>query len=87
MLTNARALWAPRKPGDKLTRDHDFRIHEGRTLAGQLRWARGTHKGNARSLRGVYPLRWQPFSQQEGLTGEFRYLAAPGARGLEPDAP
>jgi hypothetical protein len=75
LVTNEKALWSPPKPGNKPTRDHDFRIHEGRTLAGELLWANGDYKDNARTLLGTYTLNWQPYSQQEGYRGEFQYLA------------
>jgi hypothetical protein len=76
LITNEEALWLPPKPGSKPTRDQDFRMHEGRTLTRELLWAGGDYKPNTRTLRGAYPLNWQPYSQQDGLHGEFRYLAA-----------
>lgn len=75
LVTNDRALWSPPKPGRKPTRDRDFRIHEGRTLAGELLWANGDYGPNSRTLLGTYALNWQPYSQQEGHRGEFQYLA------------
>lgn len=62
---------APGKP----TRDREFRIHEDRTLTSQLLWACGDYQPNTRTLHGTYTLNWQPYSQQTGPRGEFRYLA------------
>jgi hypothetical protein len=73
LITNAAAMWTAPKPV-KPTRDRDFRIHEGRTLAGQLLWADGDYQPNTRILRGSYSLNWQPYSVQDGPQGEFRYL-------------
>lgn len=75
MLTNEASLWAPPGPGRRRTRDHDFRIHHGRELAGTLLWAEGAYEANTCSLRGEYPLKWEPYSDQGGPGGEFRYLA------------
>ncbi|MFI8291402.1 hypothetical protein ACIGBL_19930 [Streptomyces sp. NPDC085614] len=76
LLTNDKALWTPPKVGAKKTRDADFRIHEGRTLAGTLLWAEGTYAPNTRILEGSYPMAWKDYSQQEGTHGAFRYVAA-----------
>lgn len=54
MPTNEASLWTQRGRGRRRTRDHDFRIHHGRELAGTLRWAEGTYEPNTCSLRGVY---------------------------------
>ncbi|WP_234539528.1 hypothetical protein [Streptomyces shenzhenensis] len=75
MLSNETSLWAPPAPGRRRTRDHDFRIHHGRGLAGTLLWAEGTYEPNTCSLRGTYPLKWETYSEQSGAGGEFRYLA------------
>lgn len=75
LITNAEALWTPQAPDARETRDQEFRIHEGRVLSGELRWAQGTYARNTRTLRGSYPLRWQPYSQLGGPRGEFRYVA------------
>jgi hypothetical protein len=84
MLTNDASLWTPPGPGRRRTRDHDFRIHHGRELAGTLLWAEGTYEPNTCSLRGTYPLNWEAYSDQGGAGGEFRYLAvfvSPSATG------
>lgn len=75
LVTNEVGLWTPPKQGSKPTRDRDFRIHEGCTLAGELLWANGDYEDNARTLLGTYTLSWQPYSQQEGHGGGFQYLA------------
>lgn len=74
LITNEAALWLPPR-SSKPTRDSDFRIHQDRTLTGQLLWADGGYKRNARNLSGSYTLNWQPYSLQDGPGGEFRYLA------------
>ncbi|MDG4823281.1 hypothetical protein O7635_15600 [Asanoa sp. WMMD1127] len=76
MLTNARAMWNL-PAGDRRTRDRNFRIHEGRTLTGTLVWGEGDFPSNNRSLRGTYPIVWQPYSQLGGRNGDFRWLAIP----------
>ncbi|MEU9863601.1 hypothetical protein AB0D99_22275 [Streptomyces sp. NPDC047971] len=75
LLTNDRTLWTPPKDGARETRDAAFRIHEGRTLTGELLWGGGDYRPNTRTLRGTYPLIWQPYSLQEGPRGEFRYVS------------
>jgi hypothetical protein len=86
MLTNEASLWTPPGPGRRRTRDHDFRIHQGRELAGTLLWAEGTYEPNTCSLRGAYSLTWETYSEQVGAAGEFRYLAVsvgPSATGAD----
>ncbi|MFI0937244.1 hypothetical protein [Streptomyces sp. NPDC021020] len=73
LVSNEADLWMPPEQGN--TRDRAFRLHEGRTLAGQLLWSGGDYTDNTRTLRGTYPLNWQPYSQYPGPRGEFRYLA------------
>lgn len=74
LITNEAGLWLPPR-SSKPTRDSDFRIQEGRTLTGQLLWGGGDYPRNTRTLRGTYPLSWQPYSLQGGSRGEFRFLA------------
>ncbi|WP_327290346.1 hypothetical protein [Streptomyces sp. NBC_01198] len=73
LITNAVGLWTP--PKQRSSRDRDFRLHEGRTLPNELLWAGGDYPDNTRNLSGSYTLHWQPYSLQDGLGGEFRYLA------------
>jgi hypothetical protein len=75
MLTNEPSLWTPPRLRSSRTRDHDFRIHQGRELGGTLLWAEGAYEPNTCRLRDVYPLDWKPYSEQDGAGGEFRYLA------------
>ncbi|XUL90688.1 hypothetical protein ACQ86D_32035 [Streptomyces galilaeus] len=77
MLTNDASLWTPPGDGRGQTRDREFRIHQGRELAGTLLWAGGAYERNTCTLRGAYPLDWMPYSQLDGAGGEFRYLAVP----------
>jgi hypothetical protein len=72
LITNEAGLWTPPKQAN--TRDRDFRLHQGRTLPHQLLWGGGDYPRNTRTLRGAYSLNWQPYSLQDGLRGEFRYL-------------
>ncbi|WP_328499244.1 hypothetical protein OHS59_17355 [Streptomyces sp. NBC_00414] len=75
MLTNDASLWKPPGPGRGPTRDRDFRIHQGRELAGTLLWAEGTYERNTCVLRGEYTLDWEPYSELGGAGGEFRLVA------------
>ncbi|MER5534936.1 hypothetical protein [Streptomyces mirabilis] len=75
MLTNDASLWTPPGAGRGQTRDREFRIHQGRELVGTLLWAEGAYKPNTCTLRGAYPLDWEPYSALDGPGGEFRYLA------------
>ena len=74
MLTNDTSLWSepPKRPTP--TRDQDFRIHEGRTLAGTLLWGGGDYAANTRHLAGHYECRWKLYSNVASPNGTFRYL-------------
>ncbi|WP_256225791.1 hypothetical protein [Streptomyces sp. PAN_FS17] len=88
MLTNDPALWTVPGPGRGQTRDREFRIHQGRELTGTLLWAGGTYEPNTCTLRGTYGLDWEPYSELEGVGGEFRYVAVHVSPGQdEPDDP
>lgn len=71
MLTNSPNLW---KPAGATSRDAAFRIHEGRTITGDLAW--GTperpYPQNDRTLRGRYTAHWQDFSELKGC--QLRWL-------------
>lgn len=43
--------------------------------AGTLLWAEGAYEPNTCTLRGAYPLEWEPYSELDGAGGEFRYVA------------
>ncbi|WFE40678.1 hypothetical protein [Micromonospora sp. WMMD998] len=78
LLTNAHGLWqAPTV--DRPTRDREFRLHEGRRLAGILRWGvDGRYfPPNRRHLTGDYRLGWRDFTELPGRNGRFRWLAVP----------
>ncbi|QGN50822.1 hypothetical protein GKC29_17345 [Micromonospora sp. WMMC415] len=78
LLTNDRGLWNP-PPGDRPTRDQEFRIHDGRRLTGTLRWGTdGRHfLPNQRDLTGDYLLSWRDYADLPGRNGRFRWLAVP----------
>lgn len=75
MLSNGPGLWLPPK-APPLTRDREFRIHEGVVLSGTLLWGGGDYPKNARALAGAYAIAWQPYSNLPGPRGEFRWVAA-----------
>ncbi|MET7943052.1 hypothetical protein [Streptomyces sp. NPDC005302] len=77
MLTNDASLWTPPGSGRGRTRDHEFRIHQGRELTGRLLWAEGAYEPNTCTLRGSYRLDWETYSELGGAGGEFRYLIVP----------
>jgi hypothetical protein len=73
MLTNEHNLWSP--PGSRTTRDINFRIHDGRTLAGGLVWGTGDTPRYDQRLSGSYTARWSDYSTVDGPSGRFRWLA------------
>jgi hypothetical protein len=75
VLTNVPSLWTV-PTSDRISRDHEFRIHEGRALAGTLRWGGGDFPANERTLAGTYRLKWREYSALEGKNGIFRWLVA-----------
>lgn len=79
-LTNDPTYWQGSKNTGTL--DAAFRLHEGRTIEGSLRWAVETSPGTMRNrecpvtLQGVYEMKWRHFSRPyTDKYGEFRYLA------------
>lgn len=79
LLTNDRTYWNP--PRNNQTVDASFRIHEGRSITGELSWRAGTSKGTMRDreepivIRGTYKLLWQDYSElRRAKYGNFRYL-------------
>lgn len=76
LLTNDDRLWDHPAPG-RVTRDHGFRLHEGRTLTGPLRWGtpEAPFEANDRTLRGSYVATWQEYSRRDSRPGgKFRWL-------------
>lgn len=72
MLTNEPALWSTPRRAD--TRDSQFRIHDGQTLTGALRWGQGDYPANNHVLAGAYTCRWQHYSVLPDDAGRLRYL-------------
>jgi hypothetical protein len=72
MLTNNPALW---QPATVTARDSAFRIHEGRTITGDLAWGtpEAPYQQNDSMIRGRYTARWYDFSNLEGC--QLRWLA------------
>ena len=75
-LTNDSTYW---RTGQAGTVDEDFRIHEGRLVANELKWSEkasdGTKKGREEvlRLRGSYTIKWQSYSTPKPEV-EFRLL-------------
>lgn len=76
-LTNDQSYWSPPRPG---TVDAAFRLHEGRTLIGELAWAEHAGIGTTATRHRIlnlareYRCHWQPYSDLGVPRGEFRYL-------------
>ena len=86
LLTNDARLWEA--PPTTNTGDAAFRLHEGRTLTGELAWGDDEHpyEADRRTLRGTYRTTWSDFSRPDaGVGGTLRWLGwtitsrAPGA--------
>lgn len=78
-LTNDRTYW--NLPIKDPVRDVAFRLHEGRVVEGELRWAAGTAKGtmeghaDAIILKDSYHLGWRDYSElSDDDHCKFRYL-------------
>lgn len=77
MLTNDPLYW--RKPLKNASIDEAFKIHEGKTVFGTLKWsehaAAGTTKGhNTIVLNNSYVMHWSNFSDIEDVkNGMFMY--------------
>lgn len=79
LLTNDRNYWNPPKKHNPV--DEDFRIHDGRVVAGLCSWkahaGTGTTSGREEPihLTGTYRMRWQPYLTLEAKkNGEFQAL-------------
>jgi hypothetical protein len=76
LLTNDPSLWEPPRRRS-ITRDAEYRIHEGRTLPKSLVW--GTPERpyplNDRTLRGSYTANWHGYGPDlDGTGGRRRWL-------------
>ncbi len=78
ILTNDHNYWRPTK--NLATTDADFRIHDGRTLNGELKWSEATGEGtkekreNPLVLSSSYQIRWIDYSAfAEKGPSTFRY--------------
>lgn len=75
-LTNDPAYW--KDSGRRNRVDEDFRIREGRTIDGHLKWANHASEGTKRgredpiSISGSYTTTWSPYSEIKASS--FRYL-------------
>lgn len=80
-LTNDWLYW---QPSTRHTIDASFRIHEGKTLSGNLKWASRASEGTTKSreepisLKGSYTMNWRGYSRLGAeRNARFRYLAVP----------
>lgn len=78
LLTNVANVWEPARGGRRVLYE-DFRVHDGHTLGGSMRWGEWGAKGGrpagsegSISLSGSYPLLWHDYSTVDGV--RFRYL-------------
>jgi hypothetical protein len=79
MLTNDDTYWRASK--NLATADAYFRIHENRTLNGELKWSEATGKGTMKGrenpllLNGSHQIRWNDYSAfAEKGPNKFRYV-------------
>lgn len=80
LLTNDSSYW--KTPNGKATTDSAFRIHDGHSIAGTLRWASHAAPGTTRgreapiALSRTYLSHWNDYATvSAGPYGSFRYLA------------
>ena len=85
MLTNDRSYWTA--SNRSVTVDAGFRLHEGRTITGQLEWGAAASEGTRRAreaallLTGAYQLNWRDYSTVgDGPCGRFGYVLVNVAR-------
>ena len=79
-LTNDELYW--KTPRNSNTADKDFRIHDGQTLQGTLKWKQGTSPGTMEGrigpikLAGRYGIHWKDYSslKNEQKNAKFKYL-------------
>jgi len=79
MLTNDNLYWQTAR--NFSTMDASFRIHDTRTISGELRWSEATGKGTTRGrenplvLNGSHQIRWFDYSDlTEKGPNKFRYV-------------
>ena len=79
LLTNDGTYW--NTPGNRQTVDAAFRIHQGRTINGELKWDAGTGEGTMRGrkdpivIKGHYTSSWEGYSELSNApSSEFRYI-------------
>lgn len=89
-LTNDSAYW--KSPRSTDTVDANFRIHDGRTVQGDLGWgmnaSEGTMSGREApiTLREIYRLEWRDYSNfARGSYSNFRYLMLESGFSKRPD--
>lgn len=88
LLTNDPWYW--KHPSRQSTNDAAFRLHEGRTITGEMAWSErasaGTKKGHEAPIRlsGTYELNWQEYSSTgNGRNQRFRYLLIETSHGID----
>ena len=86
LLTNDPSYWNPPPRPDRTTNDYEFRLHEDRTVGGDMAWSEragaGTIKGREEPicLKGSYNLQWQDYTPrdytfiEQERNRQFRYL-------------
>jgi hypothetical protein len=79
-LTND-AAYSTNFVGGRIAVDHDFRVHEGREINGQLNWREQAGKETVRGkedpieINGNYKVNWKTYSKLDSsFRGEFLYL-------------
>lgn len=79
MITNDSLYWEKIKNENAKFKDIDFRIHQGKTLKGVLKWKYDPSKGTISGreypliLAGEYSLNWRTYSDLKEV-GLFKYL-------------
>ena len=83
LLTNDASYWKSPAAQWRTTMDAHFRLHEGRSLTGDLKWKDGTNPRTIAKreepifLAGSYNVNWQDYSEiLNQKQSKFRYLVA-----------
>ena len=81
LLTNDSYYWRPPTSDWETNMDADFRLHEDRSLTGDLSWSANANDNTIKGrkakvqLKGSYNLHWENYSDFGNKRGEqFRYL-------------